>query len=121
MSGEQKQVDVGIKFRLIDGTDIGPKSFGVATTAGNLKDYVMAQWPKGNTSRQDKENGPRTAQDIKLISGGKILENSATVGGCQNTCEGVTTMHVVVQPPSTEKEKKLPSDPKQSNCVCVIL
>ncbi|KAL6587551.1 MYND-type zinc finger protein mub1 [Orobanche minor] len=105
MSGEEKQVEVEIKFRLTDGTDIGPKSFGVATTAYTLKEYVMAQWPK------NKENSPRTVQDIKLISGGKILENNATVGGCKNTYEGVTTMHVVVQPPSTEKEKKQSNKP----------
>lgn len=44
---------------------------------------------------------------MKLISGGKILENSRTVGECRSPLYdipgGVTTMHVVVQPPSTEK------------------
>ncbi|KAL6507362.1 MYND-type zinc finger protein mub1 [Orobanche gracilis] len=114
MSGEEKHVEAQVKFRLSDGTDIGPKSFGVDKTAYTLKEYVVAQWPK------NKENGPRTVQDIKLISGGKILDDGATVGKCTNN-EGVTTMHVVVQPPLTEKAKKQPSDPKQSNCVCVIL
>ena len=56
---------------------------------------------------EDKENGPRTVKDVKLISAGKILENNRTVGECQSPiCDipgGVTTMHVVVQQPTTEK------------------
>lgn len=56
---------------------------------------------------EDKENGPRTVKDVKLISAGKILENNRTVGECQSPlCDApgtVTTMHVVVQPPTTDK------------------
>lgn len=51
----------------------------------------------------EKENGPRTMKDVKLISAGKILENNKTLGECQSPlCSipgGVTTMHVIVQPP----------------------
>lgn len=56
---------------------------------------------------EDKEYGPRTVKDVKLINAGKILENNTTVGECQSPlCDlpgGVTTMLVVVQPPSMEK------------------
>lgn len=56
---------------------------------------------------EDKEYGPRTVKDVKLISAGRILENNKTVGECQsplcNLPGGVTTMHVVVQPPTAEK------------------
>lgn len=48
MSGVQDQLE--IKFRLIDGTDIGPKSFPVAASVANLKESILAQWPKGNLS-----------------------------------------------------------------------
>lgn len=52
----------------------------------------------------EKENGPRTVKDVKLISAGKILENNKTVGECRSPiCDVPTTMHVVVQPPSLEK------------------
>ncbi|KAK4393167.1 Membrane-anchored ubiquitin-fold protein 2 [Sesamum angolense] len=99
MSGAQDQLE--IKFRLTDGTDIGPRNFPVATSVATLKENIIAQWPK------EKENGPRTVKDIKLISAGRILENNRTVGECRSPfCDipgGVTTMHVVVQPPSTEK------------------
>ncbi|KAL2959038.1 hypothetical protein AAZX31_18G244300 [Glycine max] len=99
MAGNQDQFE--IKFRLTDGSDIGPKSFPAATSIATLKESVLAQWPK------DKENGPKTIKDVKLINAGKILENNRTVGECQSplcdTPDTVTTMHVVVQHPATEK------------------
>ncbi|MBA0589482.1 hypothetical protein Gorai_018228, partial [Gossypium raimondii] len=92
------QDQLEIKFRLTDGSDIGPKTFPAATSVATLKESVLAQWPK------EKENGPRTVKDVKLISAGKILENNKTLGECQSPlCDipgGLTTMHVVVQPPS---------------------
>ncbi|GAY52761.1 hypothetical protein CUMW_144460 [Citrus unshiu] len=112
MASVQDQLE--IKFRLTDGSDIGPKSFPAATSVATLKESVLSQWPK------EKENGPRTVKDVKLISAGKILENNRTLGECRSPlCDipgGVTTMHVVVQPPSTEKEKKAASQPKQNKC-----
>ena len=36
-----------IKFRLNDGSDIGPKSFPDATTVAALKETVVSQWPRG--------------------------------------------------------------------------
>ncbi|CAN1146212.1 Membrane-anchored ubiquitin-fold protein 2 [Linum perenne] len=109
MAGVQDQLD--IKFRLTDGSDIGPKSFPAASSVAMLKETVLAQWPK------EKENGPRTVKDVKLISAGRILENNRTIGECRSPlCDvpgGVTTMHVVVQPPSTEKESSSPTKAKQ--------
>ncbi|XP_022740035.1 membrane-anchored ubiquitin-fold protein 1-like [Durio zibethinus] len=117
MAGVQNQLE--IKFRLTDGSDIGPKTFPAATSVATLKESILAQWPK------EKENGPRTVKDVKLISAGKILENNKTLGECQSPlCDipgGLMTMHVVVQPPPLEKEKKAPNQPKQNKCVCVIL
>ncbi|GMP30704.1 hypothetical protein CsSME_00005245 [Camellia sinensis var. sinensis] len=116
MSGVQDQLE--IKFRLIDGSDIGPKSFPAATSVANLKESILALWPK------EKENGPRTVKDVKLISAGKILDNNMTVGDCRSPlCDipgGVTIMHVVVQPPPLEKEKKASNEQKPNKCVCVI-
>lgn len=119
MTGNQEQFE--IKFRLTDGSDIGPKSFPAATSIATLKESILAQWPK------DKENVPRTIKDLKLISAGKILENNKTVGECQSqsplcdTPGTVTTMHVVVQPPTTDKDKKAANDAAQHKCGCVIL
>ncbi|AES77589.1 putative membrane-anchored protein [Medicago truncatula] len=119
MTGNQEQFE--IKFRLTDGSDIGPKSFPAATSIATLKESILAQWPK------DKENVPRTIKDLKLISAGKILENNKTVGECQSqsplcdTPGTVTTMHVVVQPPTTDKDKKAANDAAHHKCGCVIL
>lgn len=50
----------------------------------------------------DKKIAPKAANDVKLINGGKILENSKTVGQCRTPfgelSNTVLTMHVVVQP-----------------------
>lgn len=116
MSAPQDQLE--IKFRLTDGSDIGPRNFPVATSIATLKESIIAQWPR------EKEEGPHTVKDIKLISAGRILENNRTVGECRSPlCDipgAVTTMHVVVQP-QLENEMKSSSDPKQNKCVCVIL
>ncbi|KAK9011555.1 hypothetical protein V6N11_044402 [Hibiscus sabdariffa] len=56
MASVQDQLE--IKFRLIDGSDIGPKTFPAATSVATLKESVIAQWPK------EKENGPRTVKDV---------------------------------------------------------
>ncbi|CAL5324998.1 unnamed protein product [Camellia sinensis] len=115
MSAVQDQLE--IKFRLNDGSDIGPKSFPAATSVTTLKESILAQWPK------DKENGPRTVKDVKLISAGKILENNRTVGDCRSPlCDvpgGVTTMHVVVQPPPLDNGKKVSNEQMQNKCACI--
>ncbi|CAM8980382.1 unnamed protein product [Rhodiola kirilowii] len=117
MSSVQDQFD--IKFRLADGSDIGPTSYSAATNVSTLKESIIAQWPK------DKENGPRTVKEVKLISAGRVLENNRTVGECKSPLydipEGITTMHVVIQQPFAEKEKKTANDPKMSRCLCTIL
>lgn len=50
----------------------------------------------------DKKVAPKAANDVKLISAGKILENNKTVLQCKTPFgelpKGVITMHAVVQP-----------------------
>ncbi|MQL87400.1 hypothetical protein Taro_019951 [Colocasia esculenta] len=104
MAGVQELLE--IRFRLPDGSDIGPRRYSLATTVATLKESIIAQWPK------DKENGPRTVNDLKLINAGRILENNRTLGECKSPiCDfsGVTTMHVVIRPPSSEKGTGLDS------------
>ncbi|KAF8378042.1 hypothetical protein HHK36_029375 [Tetracentron sinense] len=91
---------VELKFRLYDGSDIGPIRYSSAYTVEMLKERIVAEWPR------DKKIVPKTANDVKLISGGKILENNKTVGQCGvpfgDLPGGVITMHVVVQPSLTK-------------------
>jgi len=112
---------VELKFRLYDGTDIGPFRYSPASTVATLKERVVAEWPK------DKKLAPKAASDVKLINAGKILENSKTVGQCitpfGELSETVTTMHVVVQPAlaKAKSEKKVDEARRKSMCRCSIL
>ncbi|CAA7404200.1 unnamed protein product [Spirodela intermedia] len=118
MSGGQEQLE--IRFRLPDGSDIGPKKYPLAATVSTVKESILAQLPK------DKENSSRTVSDIKLIHGGKILENNRTLWECKNpildVSGGITTMHVVIRPPPSERgTEKQSSLPKETKCGCIIL
>uniref|UniRef100_A0A0D9Z958 Membrane-anchored ubiquitin-fold protein n=1 Tax=Oryza glumipatula TaxID=40148 RepID=A0A0D9Z958_9ORYZ len=118
--GVQEQFE--IKFRLPDGTDIGPKRYPAASTVATLKESIVAQWPKA-----DKEKGPRTVNDLKLINAGKILENNKTLSECKSPiCDfsGLTTMHVVVRAPTSDKQstdKIVAKKPKDFRCGCSIM
>ncbi|MCE3215151.1 Membrane-anchored ubiquitin-fold protein 3 [Datura stramonium] len=112
---------IEIKFRLADGSDIGPNKYTPITTVGSLKEKIIAQWPK------DKDSGPKTINDVKLINAGRILENNKTLGESRlpvaEVPGGVITMHVVVRPPMNEKTRdKLQDDSlKKGGCACTIL
>ncbi|PON63493.1 Membrane-anchored ubiquitin-fold protein [Parasponia andersonii] len=113
---------IEVKFRLSDGTDIGPTKYSPALSVASLKEKILAQWPK------DKENAPRTISDLKLINAGKILENNRTLAESKLPVDlpgGVITMHVVVRPPLSEKntDKVQKDSPKKSmnRCSCSIL
>ncbi|XP_068665307.1 membrane-anchored ubiquitin-fold protein 3-like [Aristolochia californica] len=112
---------VELKFRLYDGTDIGPIRYSSASTVAMLKERIVAEWPR------DKKIMPKAASDVKLISAGKILENNKTIAQCRipfgELPGGVITMHVVVQPSvaKTKTEKKVDEMPKKSGCACSIL
>lgn len=111
---------VDIKFRLYDGSDIGPYRYSAASTVEMLKERIVSEWPKG------KSVVPKVANEIKLISFGKILENNKTVGQCQapfgELAGGVMVMHVVVQPSQakTKTEKKI-EESKKFVCSCCIM
>lgn len=38
---------VELKFRLYDGSDIGPFRYSPASTVAMLKERIVAEWPKG--------------------------------------------------------------------------
>ncbi|KAG8377347.1 hypothetical protein BUALT_Bualt08G0023700 [Buddleja alternifolia] len=92
---------VELKFRLADGSDIGPDKYSSSTPVTSLKEKIIALWPK------DKENGPKSIADIKLINAGRILENNRTLGESRLPLSevpgGVITMLVVARPPIPDK------------------
>lgn len=115
MSFEQDQIEV--KFRLTDGSDIGPISYSASTTVSSVK-CIIAQWPT------EKENAPRTER-CQSNKRRKSIGESRPVSECvfptYHASNGITTMHVVIQQPFVEKEKKTMTDPKLSKCLCAIL
>ncbi|EYU43584.1 hypothetical protein ABFS83_03G013700 [Erythranthe nasuta] len=112
---------VELKFRLADGSDIGPSKYNSSATVSSLKEKIIAQWPK------EKENGPKSINDIKLINAGRILENNKTVAESRLPLSeipgGVITMLVVVRPPVPDKNSdKLQDNSKtKGGCCCSIL
>ncbi|PIN20759.1 hypothetical protein CDL12_06527 [Handroanthus impetiginosus] len=112
---------VELKFRLYDGSDIGPFRYSPASTVAVLKERIVAEWPK------DKKIAPKAASDVKLICAGKILENNKTVAQCKmpfgELPNGVITVHAVVQPSlaKPKTDKKVDKVPKENSCSCSIL
>ncbi|XP_042057022.1 membrane-anchored ubiquitin-fold protein 3-like [Salvia hispanica] len=112
---------VELKFRLSDGSDIGPSKYNSSATVTSLKEKIIALWPK------DSENGPKSVSDIKLINAGRILENNRTLAESRLPLSevpgGVITMHVVVRPPLPDKnsDKLQENSQKKGGCLCTIL
>ncbi|CAA2994453.1 Hypothetical predicted protein [Olea europaea subsp. europaea] len=75
----------------------------------------------------DKENGPKSINDLKLINAGKILENNRTLMESRlpltEVPGGVITMHVVVRPLHLDKNTDKQDDDtmKKGGCSCSIL
>lgn len=40
---------VELKFRLYDGSDIGPFRYSSSSTVGMLKERIICEWPKGGS------------------------------------------------------------------------
>lgn len=112
---------IELKFRLFDGTDIGPNKFDLSTSVGSIKETILARWPAG------KEITPKSINDVKLINGGRVLENNQTIAESRMSVGElpgtVVTMHAVVRTPVVDKssEKHSAKFPKSNRCECTIL
>ncbi|XP_057871736.1 uncharacterized protein LOC131078097 isoform X2 [Cryptomeria japonica] len=99
-----------LKFRLHDGTDIGPHKYDSASTISTVKESII-----------DKGNAPKRIDDIMLITAGKVLENNKTLTESWipmgELPVGVITMLVIVRSPNKNSEKDLP----KSKCLCIIM
>lgn len=49
MAGEDDLIE--LKFRLADGSDIGPGKYSPDTAVASLKEKVVSQWPRGSCSK----------------------------------------------------------------------
>ncbi|CAL5223633.1 g6177 [Coccomyxa viridis] len=114
--------DIELKFRHVSG-DIGPLKVSGSSSILQVKEQLYAQWPKDGPVSTDK---PSAASDLRLILGGKFLDNSETLNDLRPSmgelkADTVVTMHVIVRPapagkPQTSKEKK----EAQQGCGCTV-
>ncbi|RWW62443.1 hypothetical protein BHE74_00030420 [Ensete ventricosum] len=44
-----EEESIELKFRLFDGTDIGPNKHNPSTTVASLKEFIIARWPQGES------------------------------------------------------------------------
>ncbi|XP_048502069.1 membrane-anchored ubiquitin-fold protein 3 isoform X1 [Beta vulgaris subsp. vulgaris] len=116
----------------------GPSVIHRVQLLPNLKKELLLSGPKAMglngrrvwmflSSSLNKKVSPKAANDIKIISGGRILENSKNVGQCRipfgELQKAVITMHVVVQPSvaKSKTEKKIDDSQRKGICSCSIL
>ncbi|KAI5316107.1 hypothetical protein L3X38_045283 [Prunus dulcis] len=89
----------------------------------NLKKRLLAEWPQAKTVT------PKSANEVKLIHSGRILENNKTLADSRITSAnqpggGAVIMHAVVQPlvPKQKKTDKNQKDmQKMNSCSCTLL
>ncbi|KAK8532570.1 hypothetical protein V6N12_054007 [Hibiscus sabdariffa] len=85
---------IELKFRIYDGTDIAHSTYASSMTVANLKQKIVAEWPR------DKTIAPKSVKDLKLIHAGKVLENNKTLADSRITIgdlpAGFIIMHVIL-------------------------
>ncbi|KAG8486141.1 hypothetical protein CXB51_019531 [Gossypium anomalum] len=119
MANDEELIE--LKFRICDGTDIAHNTYTSSMTVANLKQKIVAEWPR------EKTVTPKSINDLKLIHAGKVLENNKTLADFRITFDelpiGFIIMHVVVQLATTKKktEKSKEDVQKLNSCGCVIL
>ncbi|XP_048442847.1 membrane-anchored ubiquitin-fold protein 3-like [Pyrus x bretschneideri] len=113
---------IALKFRIYDGTDIGINTYAPSMTVSSLKKRLLAEWPQAKTVT------PKSVDEVKIIHGGKVLENSKTLADSRITAGNQTgeavIMHAVVQPlvPKNKKTGKKQKDmQKMNSCSCTLL
>ncbi|KAI4389219.1 hypothetical protein MLD38_001467 [Melastoma candidum] len=122
MEGEGRDGNLfNLKFRLSDGSDLGPRQYNPSITVAALKEDIVAQWSP------ERENGPSTVDQVKLIHAGRILQDRTTLAGSRlvagEQSGGVITMHLIIRPPGLARSSETSENEssKQPRCSCSIL
>lgn len=114
--------DLQIRFRHTSG-DVGPFVYSDATTVQQLKEKLLADWPKEGPLSNES---PASPGDLKLILSGKYVDNHRTLRDYRKDMGdpqpgSVVTMHIVIRPASNGKANGPASEndaPK--GCACVV-
>ena len=92
-----------IRFRLVDGVDVGPNLYEASTTVGALKESLLTNW--GRSPGAASSQTPSATTEMRLILAGKFLDNAATLEqlrgpmGSPPDSETVVTMHLLISSP----------------------
>ena len=115
-----------IRFRHVAG-DFGPYVFPKTSTVMTLKEKLLEEWPQ--SSLAGNPVAPKTASELRIIFGGRMLDNQKLVKELQHSMgnpqgQKIVTMHVVVRQPSEDKGvssggRRKGSSPRVSSC-CIL-
>mmetsp|Transcript_21177 Transcript_21177/g.42750 ORF Transcript_21177/g.42750 Transcript_21177/m.42750 type:complete len:113 (+) Transcript_21177:158-496(+) len=110
--------DYQIKFMFADATTM-EETFDSTVTVMDAKQRMISNWPEG----KDPVSG---AEDLKLIFGGKVLDNEKSFEELKVVKGSQVIMHCQPRPPQQVREEKVLALPPpgqlgdQSRC-CTIL
>jgi len=114
---------IGVRVRSVAG-DWGPSNFAVTATVNGVKERLLLDWPRDGTLGPD---APSSVSDIRLILGGKFLDNTENLEALRRALGGdpaetpVITMHVVIRQSLAGKQSgKAKEQEKTKGCSCVI-
>ena len=94
-----------LRFRLVDGVDVGPNDYEATTTVAELKEGLLADW--GRSPGAASSQTPSATNEMRLILAGKFLDNAATLEQLRGPMghpdsETVVTMHLVITRPQPD-------------------
>eukprot|EP00884_Botryococcus_braunii_P015405 jgi/Botrbrau1/2548/Bobra.0079s0035.1 len=116
-------MDINLRFRHAQGVDIGPLSLPDSLTVQELKDRLLAEWPKEGPLVKDMPNGHT---EVTLILNGKVLENGAVLRDLRPVMgnpepDTIVTFHVVVRPAKAGRGSGKGSEKgKKQGCGCCL-
>mmetsp|Transcript_9751 Transcript_9751/g.35462 ORF Transcript_9751/g.35462 Transcript_9751/m.35462 type:complete len:124 (-) Transcript_9751:66-437(-) len=88
---------VEMRFRMVEGVDIGPLTLSTSTTVSAVKNLVLAEWPERD-GIHFKTEPPEDSRFIRLILNGRVLGENRTLAECGVPQGMLVTCHLVVRP-----------------------
>mmetsp|Transcript_2685 Transcript_2685/g.3058 ORF Transcript_2685/g.3058 Transcript_2685/m.3058 type:complete len:124 (-) Transcript_2685:729-1100(-) len=113
-----------VRFRMHDGTDIGPILLEKTMSVQGIKEKLLADWVTDNSS--EAKPAPKTIGDMKLILSGQVLDNVKILGELKLPNVGsdsIVTMHLVIRlavPPKSGGEAAETKPGAAHRCRCII-
>lgn len=115
--------DIQLRFRHTAG-DLGPYTFQETATIQEIKEKLVAEWPKEGAFAKE---APVTSADVKLILGGKYVDNAKTLKEYTKDMgeikpDTVVTFHAVIRLTNAPKQTGASQAEKEppKGCGCIL-